>query len=58
MSTSTRAWITSLCTLGAVVLLASVAMITGHLDGTDLWAIIISIGGALGIRSADHARRP
>jgi hypothetical protein len=56
MTSATRAWITSLVTLGAVVLLAAIALITGQLQGDDLWTILLSIGGALGLRSADHAR--
>jgi hypothetical protein len=56
MTSATRAWITSLVTLGAVVLLAAIALITGQLQGDDLWTILLSIGGALGLRSADPAR--
>lgn len=56
MTSATRAWITSLVTLGAVVLLATIALLTGQLQGDDLWAILLAIGGAIGLRSADHAR--
>ena len=56
MTAATRAWITSLCTLGAVVVLAVVALLSGSLDSSDIWSILLAIGGALGLRSADHAR--
>jgi Flp pilus assembly pilin Flp len=56
MTSATRAWITSLVTLGAVVLVTTVALLTGQLQGDDMWTILLSIGGALGLRSADHAR--
>lgn len=58
MTRQTQQWITSLAVLGAVVLLAVVALLAGQLQGDDLWTILIAIGGALGLRSADHARQP
>lgn len=56
MTSATRAWITSLVTLGAVVILTTIALLTEQLQGDDLWTILLAIGGALGLRSADRAR--
>jgi hypothetical protein len=56
MTSAQRQWITSLVVLGAVVIMATVAMIMGQLQADDLWSILLAIGGSAGLRGADKAR--
>jgi hypothetical protein len=51
-----RQWITSLVILGSVVVLTVVAMLTGLLTRESLMTILISIGGAVGLRKESKAR--